>query len=61
MKVAGELAAEFGGTVTADGITDVVTAAHRDLHGQIVPEAMAEMLHRLARFRLQRLAGGLRR
>ncbi|WP_236808718.1 hypothetical protein [Amycolatopsis albispora] len=53
-KVVRELATEFGGTVPPSGVVSTVVAAKRDLDGQIVPEAMEEMLHRLARFRLAR-------
>ncbi|MGC7102539.1 hypothetical protein ACPZ19_48385 [Amycolatopsis lurida] len=53
-KVARELATEFGRTVPPSGVVGTVVAAKRDLDGQIVPEAMEEMLHRLARFRLAR-------
>ncbi|GAB2780864.1 hypothetical protein [Amycolatopsis magusensis] len=52
-KVVRELAGEFA-TVPPSGIVGTVVAAKRDLDGQIVPEAMEEMLHRLAQFRLTR-------
>ncbi|RZQ64578.1 hypothetical protein [Amycolatopsis suaedae] len=55
-KVAGELTEAFADTVPAAGVADVVRAARGDLDGQVVPEAMEEMLHRLARSRLQRWA-----
>ncbi|UJW31557.1 hypothetical protein L3Q67_41385 [Saccharothrix sp. AJ9571] len=56
-RITHELSTEFGTTLPESGICDVVVTARRDLDGQIVPEAMEEMLHRLARFRLTRWIG----
>ncbi|WP_309117971.1 hypothetical protein [Saccharothrix sp.] len=48
------LAAEFGGRVPRRVVASTVVAARRDLEGQVAPEAVAEMLHRLAHHRLDR-------
>lgn len=55
MQVTDELAAEFGGTLSRPIVTTTVLDAHRDLQGQVVPEALGEMLHRLAQHRLNRM------
>ncbi|XVV01262.1 hypothetical protein ACQPW3_28115 [Actinosynnema sp. CA-248983] len=55
------LAAEFGGRVPRRVVLTTVTGARRDLEGQIVPEAFAEMLHRLAHHRLGALPTGTSR
>ncbi|MEU4806282.1 hypothetical protein [Actinosynnema sp. NPDC023587] len=51
-EVAVRLAAEFGGTLSRKVVTTTVLHARLDLHGQVVPEALGEMLHRLAHHRL---------
>ncbi|RSD13591.1 hypothetical protein [Amycolatopsis eburnea] len=48
------LTGEFASMLPASDITAIVRSARTDLEGQIVPEAMGEMLHRLARFRVLR-------
>ncbi|WP_309112658.1 hypothetical protein [Saccharothrix sp.] len=53
--IATRLAAEFGGRVSHKVVLSTVTDARRDLEGQIVPEAIGEMLHRLAHYRLDTL------
>ncbi|WP_033288984.1 hypothetical protein [Amycolatopsis jejuensis] len=55
-EVSDWLTGEFAGRFSPDAVRSVVRIAARDLEGQIVPEAMSEMLHRLARYRLSRLA-----
>jgi hypothetical protein len=52
-RVAVDLAAEFAGLLPLDTVTAEVATAERDLRGQVVPAALAEMLHRLADHRLQ--------
>ncbi len=51
----GRLAIEFAGRVPRRTVVRVVTEAQRDLAGQIVPEAIGEMLHRLAHYRIDML------
>ncbi|WP_158853471.1 hypothetical protein [Saccharothrix deserti] len=46
------LAAEFSGRVPRKVVARTVVGARQDLQGQIQPEALAEMLHRLAHHRL---------
>jgi hypothetical protein len=53
--VSGELSREFRTVLPDSTITEVVAAARHDLEGQIVPEALQEMLHRLAHHRLSAL------
>ncbi|HEX6342330.1 hypothetical protein [Umezawaea sp.] len=53
--VSGELLTEFRGVLTTSTIAEVVAVARHDLEGQIVPEALQEMLHRLAHHRLSAL------
>lgn len=48
------LTGEFAARLPAAEVTAIVRSARSDLDGQIVPEAMGEMLHRLARFRVLR-------
>lgn len=48
------LTGEFAARLPAADIRAIVRAARTDLEGQIVPEALGEMLHRLARFRVLR-------
>lgn len=55
--VAGELVREFEGVIPNSMVTEVVAIACHDLEGQIVPEALQEMLHRLAHHRLNALRG----
>ncbi len=49
------LANEFSADLSRTAVGVIVRAAYRDLEGQIVPDAHAEMLHRLARARIARL------
>jgi hypothetical protein len=51
-KVAEDLAVAFGGSVRRDVIERVVSAARRDLDGEVPPAALAEFTHRAARQRL---------
>lgn len=46
------LTAEFRGRLPRTVVARTVLDARQDLEGQIQPEALAEMLHRLARYRL---------
>lgn len=55
MQVTNELAAEFSGVLSRPIVTTTVLDARNDLEGQIVPEALGEMLHRLAHHRLNRI------
>jgi hypothetical protein len=48
----GTLAAHFGGRVPRNVVARTVTDARLDLEGRIQSEALAEMLHRLAHYRL---------
>ncbi|WP_367138113.1 hypothetical protein [Saccharothrix sp. HUAS TT1] len=52
-----KLSAEFAGRLSRGVVASTVLDARRDLQGQITPEAMAEMLHRLAHHRLGTLVG----
>ena len=54
-KVLNGLAAEFSGVLPNAVVSRTVLDAHQDLDGQIVPDALAEMLHHLARHRLVNL------
>lgn len=54
--VAGNLAAELRGLAKSD-VDKAVRLAKRELDGQVVPEALPEMLHALARQRLVRDTG----
>jgi hypothetical protein len=47
-----KLAATFSGRVPRRVVASTVVGARKDLEGQIQPEALAEMLHRLAQYRL---------
>ncbi|GAA1296304.1 hypothetical protein [Saccharothrix xinjiangensis] len=47
-----ELTAEFRGRVPRTVVARTVLDARQDLEGQIQPEALPEMLHRLARYRI---------
>lgn len=48
------LSREFAASLPESTVHDIVRSAHADLDGQIRPDAMGEMLHRLARFRVLR-------
>jgi hypothetical protein len=48
------LCTEFGDHLPSARITGIVREARADLDGQIIPGALGEMLHRLARFRVLR-------
>ena len=52
MEVTNGLAAEFSGVLPRPLVSRTVLDARQDLEGQIVPEALSEMLHHLARHRL---------
>lgn len=54
VAVAERLTTEFAGRVAKEEVQTTVRYARYDLEGQIVPEALAEMLHRLAHYRLSR-------
>jgi hypothetical protein len=49
------LSSEFSANLSSQAVGAIVRAAYRDLQGQIVPEALGEMLHRLARHRVARV------
>ena len=49
------LTGEFSGQLPAETVAAVVTSAHRDLAGRIVPDEDGELLYRVARARLQRM------
>ncbi|HEY0637641.1 MAG TPA: hypothetical protein VGD67_08340 [Pseudonocardiaceae bacterium] len=53
--VSERLMIEYEADLPLGTVTSVVLDAHRDLAGQIPPTALAEMLERLARYRLDRL------
>ncbi|MEU3648822.1 hypothetical protein AB0E59_35995 [Lentzea sp. NPDC034063] len=55
LEVTNGLAAEFSETISKPIVSRTVLEARRDLEGQIVPEALGEMLHHLARHRLTTL------
>ncbi|OLZ52734.1 hypothetical protein [Amycolatopsis keratiniphila] len=48
------LSREFADSLPESAVDEIVRSAHADLDGQIRPDAMGEMLHRLARFRVLR-------
>ena len=54
-EVIERLRLQFGGRVPTAVIADIVQQAEQDLHGQVTPGAMAELLHRLAVYRLTEL------
>lgn len=51
------LSREFASSLSESAVSEIVRAAHAELEGQIRPDAMGEMLHRLARFRVLRTLG----
>lgn len=53
-----ELAAEFSSALSRSLVATVVLDARRDLDGRVVPEAVAYLLHRLARHRLNVMRAG---
>ncbi|EME61670.1 hypothetical protein [Amycolatopsis decaplanina] len=53
--VTGRLASEFSTKLSPAAVGVIVRATHRELQEQIVPEAIGEMLHRLARHRIARV------
>lgn len=55
LEAVGRLAAEFDGVLPREVVAGTVLAARRDLEGQVAREALAEMLHRLAHHRLDRM------
>ena len=54
--VAGRLMVEYDGIVPLGMVASVVVEAVGDLHGQVPPGALAEMLHQLAHHRLESLS-----
>ncbi|MFI5610681.1 hypothetical protein [Amycolatopsis sp. NPDC051903] len=52
------LTGEFSGRLPATAVAHVVRATRADLEGRIAPEELGEMLHRMARARLQRMLTG---
>lgn len=58
LEALGRLNADFHGVLTREVITATVLAARRDLEGRVASEALAEMLHHLARHRLDRIRDG---
>ncbi|WP_367129521.1 hypothetical protein [Saccharothrix sp. HUAS TT1] len=54
----GTLAAEFSGRVSRRIVQQTVADARLDLEGRVQPEALAEMLHRLAQHRLDAMITG---
>jgi hypothetical protein len=46
------LCREYASELSRATVTDIVQAAHRDLQGQVRPEARVEMAYQLARQRL---------
>ncbi|MCR6490654.1 hypothetical protein M8542_48435 [Amycolatopsis sp. OK19-0408] len=57
VEVSDWLSGEFASRLPEDVIADIVRGARADLQGQIVPESLGELLHRLARFRVLRTIG----
>ena len=55
-----ELAAEFGGVASPATVSEVVTAARRDLDCEVPLDSLDEFLHRLAHQRLLDVCGGRR-
>jgi hypothetical protein len=51
--VLADLVAEFRDVLPPDLVRAEVSNAERELRGQTSPQALAELLHRLARHRLQ--------
>lgn len=51
--VAERLATEFDGIAPRGLVAHIVLEAVGDLNGQVRPEAFPELLHRLARYRLE--------
>ncbi|MBW4720490.1 hypothetical protein [Saccharothrix obliqua] len=51
-EAAARFTAEFGGRLSREAVTGTVLRARADLEGQVVPESLDEMLHRLAKHRL---------
>ena len=52
-----DLAREVAGRITLTTVRAEVLGAVRDLDGQIVPDALEEMAHRLAKYPLQAYLG----
>lgn len=55
IEATNRLAADFSGVIARPVVAATVMEARLDLEGQIVPEALSEMLHQLARHRLRSL------
>ncbi|PSL57379.1 hypothetical protein B0I31_102357 [Saccharothrix carnea] len=58
LEAVSRLNAEFHGVLSREVITGTVLTARRDLEGRVAFEALAEMLHHLARHRLDRIRDG---
>jgi hypothetical protein len=56
-QVAEHLTAEFGGVLPQVVVEAEVEAAEQELRGQVHPESLDELLHRLAAYRLHERAG----
>lgn len=54
-RVTLDLVREFDGILSVARVRAEVRGAERDLAGQVVPESLDEMAHRLARYRLSLL------
>lgn len=54
-RAADRLMLEYGDRLSPTCVLEVIQQACTDLRGQVVPDAMPEMLHRLVRHRLSRL------
>lgn len=54
-EAVGRLAVEFRGRLPSGVVARTVLRAREDLEGRIQPEALGEVLHRLARHRLDAL------
>ncbi|MFD0200362.1 MULTISPECIES: hypothetical protein [Saccharothrix] len=57
LEAISRLTAEVRGALPREVVAETVLAARRDLEGQVAHEALAEMLHHLARHRLDRIRG----
>ena len=57
-RVRADLVREFGGVASPATVSEVVSAARRDLASEVPAEALDEFLHRLAHQRLLTACGG---
>ena len=55
LEAVGRLTTEFQDVLPEDVVSTTVVEARQDLDGQVNREALAEMLHRLALYRLDQL------